>query len=294
MPARKLWKSLWYPAISLGVDLNIGHVAVSETDRFGNRLGSRRIALPLCGASRPQAQTAIVECVKEIIGIAIRAGKPVSIETLNFARKKAQLSYAKPKTQRMLSSFAYTKFAKLLKARAFDAGIEVDDVSPAYSSKIGKRKYARRYGLSVYLAAALVLARRARGFRDRDVSSGRQRSGAPAAARAFVGTVAERFGHVDVLVNNAGTIVVAPYLDMTLEDFRALMEANFFAALTTIDAVLPVMRKQGRGNIVDEPGQLAHTATDARARALCARTRKRVVDRSFAADDGFGAGRSRQ
>ncbi|MGP6189628.1 MAG: hypothetical protein ACLPSH_06030 [Vulcanimicrobiaceae bacterium] len=53
---------------------------------------------------------------------------------MNFARKKAQLSYAKPKTQQMLSSFAYTKFAKLLKARWFDAGIEVVDVNPAYSS----------------------------------------------------------------------------------------------------------------------------------------------------------------
>ncbi len=75
----------------------------------------------------------------------------------------------------MLSSFAYTKFAKLLKARWFDAGIEVVDVNPAYSSKIGKQQYARRYGLSVHLAAALVPARRAQGFRDRLSSFARNR-----------------------------------------------------------------------------------------------------------------------
>ena len=42
-------------------------------------------------------------------------------------------------------------------------------------SKIGRQKYARRYGLSVHMAAAFVLARRAQGFRDRYVSSDSKR-----------------------------------------------------------------------------------------------------------------------
>ncbi|MHB8141877.1 MAG: IS200/IS605 family accessory protein TnpB-related protein, partial [Vulcanimicrobiaceae bacterium] len=115
-------------------------------------------------------------CVKEIVGYAVGAGKPVSIERLDFAKKKAQLSYASPRTQRMLSSFAYRAFERTLVARAHDAGAEVLHVNPAYSSKIGRQKYARRYGLSVHLAAALVLARRAQKFRDRYVSSDRGHS----------------------------------------------------------------------------------------------------------------------
>src|SRR5450631_2415592 len=75
----------------------------------------------------------------------------------------------------MLSSFAYTRFAQTVGARAHDSGIEVVEVKAAYSSIIGKLKYARRYGLSVHRAAAFVLARRAQKFPDRLKPSSRKR-----------------------------------------------------------------------------------------------------------------------
>ncbi|MHB8178613.1 MAG: IS200/IS605 family accessory protein TnpB-related protein [Vulcanimicrobiaceae bacterium] len=160
----------------IGVDLNVGFASVSETDRFGNIVTSFNLLLALQGASSHQAETAIAGCVKEIVGYAVRAGKPISIERLDFAKKKAQLSYASPRTQRMLSSFAYRAFERTLVARAYDAGVEVLHVNPAYSSKIGRQKYACRYGVSVHLAAAFVLARRGQNFRDRYVSSDRGHS----------------------------------------------------------------------------------------------------------------------
>jgi hypothetical protein len=67
----------------------------------------------------------------------------------------------------MLSSFAYRRFVQVLCARAHDAGIVVIFVNPAYSSLIGRRKFARRYGMSGHQAAALVLARRAQKFSER-------------------------------------------------------------------------------------------------------------------------------
>ncbi len=160
----------------VGVDLNVGFVSVSETDRCGNLVHSFNLPLLLQHASSHQAETVIAQCVKEIVGYAVHAGKPISIERLDFAKKKAQLSYASPRTQRMLSSFAYRAFERTLVARAQDAGVEVLHVNPAYSSKIGRQKYARRYGLSVHLAAAFVLARRGQNFRDRYVSSDRGHS----------------------------------------------------------------------------------------------------------------------
>jgi hypothetical protein len=57
------------------------------------------------GLSKNATQTAISAAVKAIIAIARRAQKPISIEYLDFAKKKAQLSYASPGRQRMLSSF---------------------------------------------------------------------------------------------------------------------------------------------------------------------------------------------
>jgi IS605 OrfB family transposase len=159
----------------IGVDLNDGFVSLSETDRFGNVIASQDIALITAGLSKHATQTAISIAVEESIAIACDRQKPISIEFLDFAKKKAQLSYASPRCQRRLSSFAYTRFAQTIGARAHDSGIEVVEVSAAYSSKIGAQKYARRYGLSGHRAAAFVLARRGQRFPDRLKPSSRKR-----------------------------------------------------------------------------------------------------------------------
>lgn len=181
----------------VGVDLNVGFVAVSETDRFGNVIDAFNVPLSLDGLSSHEAETALAECVKLIVAHAVQGGKPISIERLDFAKKKAQLSYASPGRQRMLSSFAYRTFERLLSARSHDAGVEVRHVNPAYSSKIGRQKYARRYGLSVHLAAAFVLARRGQKFPDRYVSSGRGHSAS---------TCKDRCGHVSACANGTGRL----------------------------------------------------------------------------------------
>ena len=159
----------------IGVDFNVGFVTLSATDRFGNIIAHQDIPMLTAGLPKHATQTVMGIAVEEIIAIATKAQKPISIEFLDFAKKKAQLSYASPGKQRMLSSFAYTRFALTVGARAHDAGIEVVEVPAAYSSKLGTQKYARRYGLSVHRAAAFVLARRGQKFPDRLKPSSRKR-----------------------------------------------------------------------------------------------------------------------
>jgi IS605 OrfB family transposase len=159
----------------IGVDQNDGFVTISETDRYGNVLASQNLPMVTRNFSSKATRTCIAEVVQRIAADAVRTGKPISLERLDFAKKKAQLSYASALRNIMLSAFAYRQFAYLLTARATDVGVEVITVNPAYSSKIGRQKYARRYGLSVHMAAAFVLARRAQGFRDRYVSSDEKR-----------------------------------------------------------------------------------------------------------------------
>jgi NAD(P)-dependent dehydrogenase (short-subunit alcohol dehydrogenase family) len=60
-----------------------------------------------------------------------------------------------------------------------------------------------------------------------------------------------RFGGVDVLVNNAGVIQVGPIEVMTPEDFEMAMQAHFWGPLNTILAVLPSMRAKKSGRIVN-------------------------------------------
>jgi short-subunit dehydrogenase len=71
------------------------------------------------------------------------------------------------------------------------------------------------------------------------------------AVRAMVDEVAARLGAVDVLVNNAGRGLAARFEDTTPAEFRELLELNLIAPITASQAVLPVMRRQGRGHIIN-------------------------------------------
>jgi NAD(P)-dependent dehydrogenase (short-subunit alcohol dehydrogenase family) len=67
----------------------------------------------------------------------------------------------------------------------------------------------------------------------------------------MVSEVEAGLGGIDVLVNNAGIIQVGPLDSMTLEDFEAAMATNFWSAVHMAFAVLPIMRRQGGGRIVN-------------------------------------------
>ncbi|MFP2926270.1 SDR family NAD(P)-dependent oxidoreductase [Pyxidicoccus sp. 3LG] len=68
---------------------------------------------------------------------------------------------------------------------------------------------------------------------------------------AMVSAVHERWGAVDVLINNAGVIQVGPLEAMTLEDFREALDTHCWGPLYTTLAVLPEMKRRGAGRIVN-------------------------------------------
>lgn len=69
--------------------------------------------------------------------------------------------------------------------------------------------------------------------------------------QAMVDAVLQRWGRIDVLINNAGTISVGPVETMTLEDYESAMKTHFWGPLFLIQAVLPGMRERREGRIVN-------------------------------------------
>lgn len=73
-------------------------------------------------------------------------------------------------------------------------------------------------------------------------------------------TLAEH-GRIDILINNAGLGQRAVFENLKPADIRQVMEINFFGALRCMQAVLPVMRRQGGGQIVNVSSVIGVVAT---------------------------------
>lgn len=69
--------------------------------------------------------------------------------------------------------------------------------------------------------------------------------------RRVVAQTLERFGAIDILINNAGVGVYGPSWSASIDDVRHLMELNFFALLGMIQLVTPHMRERRNGMIVN-------------------------------------------
>ncbi|MFN3227711.1 MAG: oxidoreductase [Hyphomicrobiales bacterium] len=73
----------------------------------------------------------------------------------------------------------------------------------------------------------------------------------PNQVKAAIGAAEDRFGGIDVLINNAGYGIVGAVEETPETELRALMETNFFGAVAVTNAVLPMMRQRRKGVIVN-------------------------------------------
>jgi NADP-dependent 3-hydroxy acid dehydrogenase YdfG len=87
--------------------------------------------------------------------------------------------------------------------------------------------------------------------------------------KAFVASAHERYGRVDVLVNNAGVMPLSLMEELRIDEWNQMVDVNFRGVLHGIAAVLPIMRRQSGGHIINVASVSAHRV-DPTAAVYCA------------------------
>ncbi|HEX3509936.1 MAG TPA: SDR family NAD(P)-dependent oxidoreductase [Solirubrobacteraceae bacterium] len=125
------------------------------------------------------------------------------------------------------------------------------------SSGIGEATALACAGAGAAVALAARRLERVEALAERIASAGGRAIavqtdvGDEAQARAFVARAHEELGRLDVLVNNAGVMLLGPIEQADTEEWRRMIDANVFGVLYCTHAALPLMREQGSGHIVN-------------------------------------------
>jgi IS605 OrfB family transposase len=148
-----------------GVDLNLDQVAVALSDRHGQYRGSRVYHCEkLAYASRNKRDWVMGKLAREMVADLMAEGvEALVLEQLDI--KQTHDTHAR--YNRRTVNFTYRRLHETIVREGLRVGLQVKLVNPAYSSLMGRLKYAGRYGLSDHQAAAYVLARRGLGMKER-------------------------------------------------------------------------------------------------------------------------------
>jgi clavulanate-9-aldehyde reductase len=138
----------------------------------------------------------------------------------------------------------------------FDLSGQVVAVTGA-SSGIGEATAlaCARSGAAVAMAARR--ADRIQALAERIAGEGGRAIAVPAdvgdedQARAFVERAHSELGRLDVLVNNAGVMLLGPIESAPTEEWRQMVHVNVFGVLYCTHAALPLMHEQGSGHIIN-------------------------------------------
>ena len=149
----------------ISFDMNYDNLSVAELDGSGNILKHKVIPFDLEGCSCERSKHILSEALEEVFRMAHASGKPVAMEELSIKVRKRM--YGDKKTNRKLSRFSYSIMTGLAESKSRKYGIYTAKTDPSYTSRAGKIKYCRKYGITVHEAAAAAIGRRAMGYIER-------------------------------------------------------------------------------------------------------------------------------
>ena len=159
------WNETITSDLVAGIDVNIDRVAVSILTKQGNWLESKTFYCHEMEYVQSNRRNNISgELAKQIVDYLLswNVGAFV-LEDLTFKQDHD----TNHRFNRLMHSFAKNKLQKALISRGLKFGFHIKKVNPAYTSVIGRFKYAKMYGLSVHEAASFVIGRRGLDFDEK-------------------------------------------------------------------------------------------------------------------------------
>ena len=153
----------------IGIDINAYpfHLALVHTTKDGNLEKYERLSLDnLLEGNSEKREYLSWQTAHHVIGIAKREGKAIVVENLEKL-PKGKRGDGLPKLRQKLQKWVYKGLLQKIEIVAKRNGIQVIKVNPAYTSIIGKLKYAPLYNIDKDTAGAYVIARRGLGFKER-------------------------------------------------------------------------------------------------------------------------------
>ncbi|WP_327673976.1 SDR family oxidoreductase [Kitasatospora sp. NBC_00458] len=104
--------------------------------------------------------------------------------------------------------------------------------------------------------------------------------------RRLTDTAVDRFGRLDVLVSNAGTMAVSPFDDLRQDDWDAMVATHITGLLNGIGAALPVFRRQRSGQFVNVGSTAAYTVKPPQAVYAATKTAVKVLTEGLRQESG--------
>jgi IS605 OrfB family transposase len=153
----------------IGIDINAYHfhLAIVHTAKDGNLEKYERISLDkLLDGNSDKREYLSWQTAHQVVEIAKRERKAIVVENLEKL-PKGKRGDGLPKLRRKLQKWVYKGLLQKVEIVAKRNGIQVIKVNPAYTSIIGKLKYAPLYNIDKDTAGAYVIARRGLGFKER-------------------------------------------------------------------------------------------------------------------------------
>lgn len=150
----------------LGLDLNASSISASVISLYGELEYYQDFKYEWKGLTSGQRKAHIRDIVAQIVLLAESFNCGISIESLDFSKKKSRMSEESKQYNSMLSNLATDLFETAIESRCRRRGVQLKKVNPAYTSVIGMINFMVPYGLNSGTAAAMAIAYRAMNLHE--------------------------------------------------------------------------------------------------------------------------------